>query len=70
MFNLISLNTIKNGNLDAALEKFGYVRAKIMAEKWGLTTDQLNKKISAGYVCDEFKVNNVRYISVDAKKPD
>ena len=70
MFNFISLNTIKNGNLDEALEKLGYVRAKVMAEKWDMTMAQLNKKFASGYVCDEFKINNVRYMSINARKPE
>ena len=69
MFKLISLETIRKGNLDAALEKFGYVRTTQMALRWGLTPDRVNKYFSAGYTCDCFKINGVRYISVDAQNP-
>lgn len=69
MLNLISLETIKKGKLDDALEKLGYVRTKVMAERWGLTNDRVNKYFSAGYTCDNFKINNIRYISVHAPNP-
>ena len=68
--NFVSLKSIKEGNLDAALEKFGYVRSKVMAERWGLTQNQLNKKFAAGYTCDEFKINGIRYMSTSAVKPE
>lgn len=69
ILNLISLETIKKGKLDEALEKLGYVRTKVMAERWGLTNDRINKYFSAGYTCDCFKINNIRYISVNAQNP-
>ena len=69
MFKLISLGAIKKGTLDAALEKFGYIRTARMALRWGLTPDRVNKYFSAGYTCDCFKINGVRYISINAQNP-
>ena len=69
MLNFISLETIKRGELDTALEKLGYLRSKKIAEKWGITSDKLNKYFAAGFTCDCFKINGVRYISVKTKNP-
>ena len=69
MLNFVSMNAIRQ-DFDAAIEKQGYVRAKVMCDKWGITTDKLSKAIKNGYVCDCFMVHNVRYISVNAEKPE
>ena len=69
MINLISLEAIKNGKLDESLEKLGYVRTKVMADRWDISADKINKYFSAGYTCDSFKLNGVRYISVNALNP-
>ena len=68
MFNLISMNAIRN-DFDGAMERQGYVRAKVMCDKWGITPNQLSKLIKKGFVCDSFIVNGVRYISKDAERP-
>jgi hypothetical protein len=52
------------------MERQGYVRAKVMCEKWGITTDKLAKLMKKGFTCDSFIVNGVRYISRDAKGPE
>lgn len=69
MFNLISMNAIKN-DFDGAMERQGYVRAKVMCEKWGITTEKLAKLMKKGFTCDNFIVNGVRYISRAAKGPE
>lgn len=69
MFNLISMNSIKT-DFDGAMERQGYVRAKVMCEKWGITTDKLAKLMKKGFECDSFIVNGVRYISRAAKGPE
>jgi hypothetical protein len=69
MIKYISLDSIRNGKLDEVLEKLGYVRTKVIAEKWGMSVSVLNKKFASGYTCDRFKINGVWYISVNAEKP-
>lgn len=68
--NYISLKALKEGKFDDALKSLGYLRTSEMAEKWGMTVNQLNSKFSKGYTCDCFKVNGIRYISVDAVRPE
>ena len=69
MMNFISLEAIRRGAFDKALEQCGYVRSAKMAERWGITPSKLNKYFSAGYTCDCFKINGVRYISIEAPNP-
>ena len=69
MFGLVCMNRIKR-DFDGAMEHEGYVRAKVMCEKWGITTSQFNKAFQKGYTCDSFIVNNVRYVSVYADAPN
>lgn len=66
----ISLEAIKT-DIDAALEKVGYVRTKVMCEKWDILPKQFSNFISANpdYNEDTFIVNRVRYISKYAKSP-
>ena len=68
MLNLVSMSSIRK-DFDAAMKKQGYVRAKVMCDQWGITNEKLNKLIKNGFVCDNFIVNNVRYISVNAEGP-
>lgn len=68
MFGLVCMNRIKK-DFDGAMEREGYVRAKVMCEKWGITTSQFNKAFQKGYTCDSFIVNNVRYVSIYADPP-
>lgn len=69
MFGLVCMNRIKR-DFDGAMEREGYVRAKVMCEKWGITTSQFNKAFQKGYTCDSFIVNNVRYVSIYADAPN
>lgn len=69
MFKFVSLDSIRK-DFDSALESLGYVRAKVLCDEWGITTAQFNKIIAKGFDCDNFIVNNVRYISVKTKKPE
>lgn len=69
MFGLVCMNRIKK-DFDGAMEREGYVRAKVMCEKWGITTSQFNKAFQKGYTCDSFIVNNVRYVSIYADAPN
>lgn len=68
MFNLVSMNAIK-ADFDAAMEKQGYVRAKVLCDQWGITTDKLNRLIKKGFECDSFVVNGVRYVQKDSIAP-
>lgn len=68
MFGFVRMSRIKK-DFDAAMEREGYVRAKVLCEKWGITTAQFNKAFQKGYTCDNFIVNNVRYVSVYADPP-
>lgn len=68
MFGLISMKMIRT-DFDGAMAREGYVRTKVMAQRWGMTVKQVNKAFSNGYSCDNFIVNGVRYIHVDAEKP-
>lgn len=68
MFNLVSMKSIRE-DFDAAMERQGYVRSKIMLDKWGITANQFQKLIKKGFECDSFVVNGVRYISVNAQGP-
>lgn len=70
MFNLVSMKSIKK-DFDAAMEREGYVRAKVLCDAWGISPEKLNRMIRNGeYKCDCFIVNNVRYISVNAVCPE
>ena len=66
----ISLEAIKT-DIDAALEKLGYVRAKVMCEKWDILPRQYANFICSNrdYNEDTFIVNGVRYVSKYAKSP-
>jgi len=68
MFNLVSMNAIK-ADFDSAMEKQGYVRAKVLCDKWGITTDKFNRLIKKGFECDSFVVNGVRYVQKDSVAP-
>ena len=68
MFGLISMKKIRT-DFDGAMNKQGYVRAKVMCERWEITTNQLSKAFQKGYTCDNFIVNGVRYISIYADPP-
>jgi len=68
MLSLVSMASIRK-DFDAAMEKQGYVRAKVMCEKWCITSDQLSRLIKKGFECDTFIVNGVRYISKDTPEP-
>lgn len=68
MFNFVSMNAIK-ANFDAAMKKQGYVRAKVLCDKWGITTDKLSHLIKKGFECDSFVVNGVRYVQKDTISP-
>lgn len=68
MFKFVSMKSIRE-DFDAAMERQGYVRAKIMTDKWGITASQFQKLLKKGFECDTFVVNGVRYISVNAEGP-
>lgn len=69
MMNFVSMKSIRE-NFDAAMEKQGYVRSKIMLDKWGITANQFQKLLKKGFECDTFVVNGVRYISVNEEGPE
>lgn len=65
----ISLEAIKT-DIDAALEKVGYVRTKVMCDKWGIDPNYFRAILrTIDYKEDMFTVNGVRYISKYAKSP-
>lgn len=68
MFKFVSMKDIR-ADFDSAMEKQGYVRAKVLCDKWGITTDKLSHFIKKGYECDSFVVNGVRYIQKDSVAP-
>lgn len=65
----ISLEAIKT-DIDAALEKVGYVRTKVMCDKWEIDPNYFRTLLrTIDYKEDMFTVNGVRYISKYAKSP-
>lgn len=66
----VPLDAIKN-DFDATMVNAGYVRAKVLCDKWGITTDKLTKLIkNEEYQCDQFIVNGVRYLHKDSVCPE
>lgn len=69
MFNFISMNAIRK-DFDGAMKKAGYVRAKVICEAWGISSDKFASLLKKGFECDSFIVNGVRYVSVYTQKPE
>lgn len=69
MLSFVSMASIRK-DFDEAMKKQGYVRVKVKLEEWGISADKFQKLLKAGYECDWFIVNGVRYIHIDTPKPE